>query len=598
MKVLFGINNDDTAKGIADFYQQKYQEKIEYKNVYYFKQFIQELATGEYDRAVVLEELEKFPTNNYAQIDDYLFKNIDAMTDVYDSKSIVYVASDRRKLGDDFLAKLFNLGIYTVLTGQDRTKGKVAAAINKTFQKKDVKKYYDKVLGENIYNSAEVSEIEIQRIISYYRNQNGVPDKYNEIFDRIAAQYTDEQLKVIANFLPADVKQYLSFNNEKYKNLGVNSQPVEQITTQTNQMQTEVNAQKVVKKEENQKPQKKIVEKDANAIQIKKEPEIIEKIVVQKVPTPAPVVTKVVEKEVVKNVYEIPKDYKKIVCFVGAPKSGTTFCINAIGTYLARNKVKTAICDVTRKRDTYTIYTYDNEGKRAIAAETLKYASNGLNEPLIYEKLSIYTGMPGDDRKQYNASVAIDTIMQNNNVILIDTDFTTPYDYFRLCQEIYLVQDMNVLNIAQTTMFLRELKSHGVPMNKIRIIINKHVRCSLTAKDIIDGIATYTSYDLKMFDELFNSATIPYYILPFDQENYTKYIEMLYKYTNKFSTFSEEFTSNLSKIINAIYPIGGIVSTRNTYTPQKKKSSFGGLFKKQGAGYKNSNENAYEKEVK
>lgn len=598
MKILFGINNDDTAKGIADFYQQKYQEKIDYKNVYYFKQFIQELSTGEYDRAVVLEELEKFPTNNYAQIDDYLFKNIDAMTDVYDSKNIVYVASDRRKLGDDFLAKLFNLGIYTVLTGQDRTKGKVAAGINKPFQKKDVKKYYDKVLGENIYNSAEVSEIEIQRIISYYRNQNGVPDKYNEIFDRIAAQYTDEQLKVIANFLPADVKQYLSFNNEKYKNLGVNSQPVEQVSTQTSQMTSEVNVQKTDKKEDTPKPQKKIVEKDANAIQIKKEPEIIEKIVVQKVPTPAPVVTKVVEKEVVKNVYEIPKDYKKIVCFVGAPKSGTTFCINAIGTYLARNKVKTAICDVTRKRDTYTIYTYDNEGKRAIAAETLKYASNGLNEPLIYEKLSIYTGMPGDDRKQYNASVAIDTIMQNNNVILIDTDFTTPYDYFRLCQEIYLVQDMNVLNIAQTTMFLRELKSHGVPMNKIRIIINKHVRCSLTAKDIIDGIATYTSYDLKMFDELFNSATIPYYILPFDQENYTKYIEMLYKYTNKFSTFSEEFTSNLSKIINAIYPIGGIVSTRNTYTPQKKKSSFGGLFKKQGAGYKNSNENAYEKEVK
>ena len=598
MKVLFGINNDDTAKGIADFYQQKYQEKIDYKNVYYFKQFIQELSTGEYDRAVVLEELEKFPTNNYAQIDDYLFKNIDAMTDVYDSKNIVYVASDRRKLGDDFLAKLFNLGIYTVLTGQDRTQGKVAAGINKPFQKKDVKKYYDKVLGENIYNSAEVSEIEIQRIISYYRNQNGVPDKYNEIFDRIAAQYTDEQLKVIANFLPADVKQYLSFNNEKYKNLGVNSQPVEQVSTQTSQMTSEVNVQKTDKKEDTPKPQKKIVEKDANAIQIKKEPEIIEKIVVQKVPTPAPVVTKVVEKEVIKNVYEIPKDYKKIVCFVGAPKSGTTFCINAIGTYLARNKVKTAICDVTRKRDTYTIYTYDNEGKRAIAAESLKYASNGLNEPLIYEKLSIYTGMPGDDRKQYNASVAIDTIMQNNNVILIDTDFTTPYDYFRLCQEIYVVQDMNVLNIAQTTMFLRELKSHGVPMNKIRIIINKHVRCSLTAKDIIDGIATYTSYDLKMFDELFNSATIPYYILPFDQENYTKYIEMLYKYTNKFSTFSEEFTSNLSKIINAIYPIGGIVSTRNTYTPQKKKNSFGGLFKKQGAGYNNSNENTYEKEVK
>ena len=598
MKILFGINNDDTAKGITEFYKQKYQENVEYKNVYYFKQFIQELANGEYDRAVVLEELEKFPTNNYAQIDEYLFKNIDAMTDVYDAKNIIYVASDRRKLGDDFLSKLFNMGIYTVLTGQDRTKGKVAAAINRPFQKKDIKKYYDKVLGENIYNSSEVSEIEIQRIISYYRNQNGVPDKYNEIFDRIAAQYTDDQLKVIANFLPADVKQYLSFNNEKYKSLGINNvQQVEQ--TQVNNVQTVDNNTTRSNVQGEHKPQKvqKIVEKDANAIQIKKEPEIIEKIVVQKVPTPAPVVTKVVEKEVVKNVFEVPKDYKKIVCFVGAPKSGTTFCVNAIGTYLAKNKVKTAICDVTRKRDTYTIYTYDNEGKRAIAAESLKYASNGLNEPLIYEKLSIYSGMPGDDRKQYNASVAVDTIMQNNSVILIDTDFTTPYDYFRLCQEIYLVQDMNVLNISQTTMFLRELKSHGVPMNKIRIIINKHVNCSLTAKDIIDGIATYTSYDLKMFDELFNSANIPYYILPFDQSNYTKYIEMLYKYTNKFSTFTEDFTSNLGKIINSIYPIGGIVSNRNNYVPSKKKSGFGKIFKKQGVEYRNSNENTYEKEI-
>ena len=100
-----------------------------------------------------------------------------------------------------------------------------------------------------------------------------------------------------------------------------------------------------------------------------------------------------------------------------------------------------------------------------------------------------------------------------------------------------------------------------------------------------------------MFDELFNSANIPYYILPFDQSNYTKYIEMLYKYTNKFSTFTEDFTSNLGKIINSIYPIGGIVSNRNNYVPSKKKSGFGKIFKKQGVEYRNSNENTYEKEI-
>lgn len=554
MRVLFGINNDDTVKGIVSSYEKKFGVKLEYKNVYYFKQFVQELSTGRYDRAVMLEDLEKFPTNNYAQIDDYLFKTIDSITDVFDAKNIIYISSDRRKLGDEFLSKLFNLGIYTTLTEQNRTKNRVCEAINKPFIKKDVKKYYDNVSDDNVYKSAEVSEIEIQRIISYYQNQNGVTDKYNEIFDRIASQYTDEQLKVIINFLPVDVKQHLSFNNQKYKDLvGTTQVPqyAENTTVTTNVAQ--------------QKPKEIInTQTDANAVKIQKEPQVIEKIVVKQVPSEPKVITKEVEKQVIVDRFSIPKDYKKTVAFVGAPKVGTTFCINAIATFFTKNKVKTAIVDVTRKRDTFTIYTYDNEGKRNIAAESMRYASNGINEPLLYERLSIYTAMPGEDRKTYNAGVLIDTIMQNNNVILMDADFTTPVDYFRLCQEIYVVQDMDIININQLTIFLRQLKARGIPMNKIKVIINKHVNCALTAKDILDGIATYTSYDLKMYDELFNSNAMTYFILPFDEENYKKYVEMVYKYSNKFSSFTDDFKESLNKIINSIYPVGNIVQNATT----------------------------------
>jgi hypothetical protein len=590
MKVLFGINNDDTVKGIAELYEKKYNEKVEYKNVYYFKQFLHELSSGNYDVAVMLEELEKFPTNNFAQIDDYLFKTIDSMTDSFDAKNIVYISSDRRKLGDEFLSKLFNLGLYTTLTGQDRTKGKVCEAIHRPYQKKDVKKYYDNVSGESVYKTGEVSEIEIQRIISYYQNQNGSVEKYNEIFDRIAAQYTDEQLKVIANFLPADVKQHLSFNNKKYQ----------EIVGSTDAPQT-VNEPVAIPKEILNKTQ------DAKAVEIKKESEIVDKIVVKEnkeqpkekpeekvsqepkveIKKEEPVKEKVVfaepkiiEKEVIKNVFEVPKDYKKIVCFVGAPKVGTTFCINAVGTYLARSKVKTAIVDVTRKRDSYTIYTYDNTGKRNIAAESLRYASNGFDEPLVYDKLSIYTAMPGEDRKGYNVSLIVDTIMEHNNVILMDTDFTTPVDFFRLCQEIYVVQDMNILNINQISIFLRQLKNKGIPLHKVRVVINKHVKCTLTAKEILDGIATYTSYDLKMYDELLNSSTIPYYILPFDMENYRKYIEMVHKYSNKFATFTDDFKQNLLKLINSIYPIGNMITTTNTKVYSGSKSEKKGLFKR------------------
>ncbi|MNO75453.1 hypothetical protein D3C76_664990 [compost metagenome] len=587
MRILFGINNDDTVKGIVDFYEEKYKEKIEYKNVYYFKQFISELSSGNYDRAVVLEELEKFPTNNYAQIDDYLFGNIDTMTDSFDAKNIVYISSDRRKLGDEFLSKLFYLGIYTVLTGQDRTKGKVSEGINKPYLKKDVKKFYSETDNKNVYKSVEVSEIEIQRIISYYRNQNGVADKYNEIFDKVAVQYTNEQLKIIMNFLPDDVKQYLSFNNEKYKML----MAIPNFQTQQSTNQAEQSAPKEILNKN----------QDAKVVEIKREPEIIERIVVKQVSQASPIITEVMEKEVYRSVYEVPKDYRKVVCFVGAPKSGTTFCINAIGTYIAKSKVKTAIVDVTRKRDTYTIYTYDNEGKRNIAAESMKYASNGMNEPLVYDKLSIYTGMPGEDRKIYNASRTIETIMQNNNVVLIDTDLSTPADYFRLCQEIYIVQDMDILNVQQTTMFLRELKTRGVPMSKIRVIINKHVKCSLTARHILDGIATYTSYDLKMYDELLNSSSIPYYILPFDVENYKKYIEMVYKYSNQFSNFTVDFRNSLSKLINAIYPIQMDVHNSKASTYNKPKTGLSNILKlkKQMNKFASSgNNDGYEKEIK
>ena len=577
MKILFGLNNDDTVKAIVKYYEETYNEKVEYKNVYYFKQAVQELKTGGYDRVVILEDLEKYPNNNYAQIDDFIFRNIDAMTDEFDAKNIIFVASDRRKLGDDFLAKLFNIGLYTVLTGDQRTKSKVTAAINTPKMKKDVKKYYEDSANKNIYGKAEVSEIEIQRIITYYKNQNGNTEKYVEIFDKIGAQYTNEQLRIIVGFLPASVKEFLAEKSDKYKEV-LASAGIPVMPTPTKENTT--------------------VEPVKEVVTVESKPEIIERIVVKEHSSQAPVLTQVMEKEVVRSVYEVPKDYKKVVCFVGAPKVGTTFCINAIATQLYKRDIKVGIVDLTRKRDTYTLYTYDNEGKRAIAAESMKYASNGFNEPLVYGKLSIYTGVPGEDRKQYNAANVIETAMNNNSVVLIDCDFSTPVDYYRLAQEIYIIQDMDILNVNLITIFLRELKTRGIPMNKIRVVINKHVKCALTAKDILDGIATYTSPDLKMFDPLFTSSEMTYYILPFDQENYVKYVEMMYKYSNAFNQFTREFKENLDQIVNAIYPIGITKYTGgNTYNKSKPKSRVFGVFKKARMAEMKSSNSGYEKVV-
>lgn len=579
MKVLFGMSNEKTVKDIAKYYEEKYKEKLEYKMAYYFKQFSNEIATGDYDRAVLSEELEKFPTKNYAEIDKQLFEYIDKIINDFEARNLIYVASERRKLGDSFLARLFFGGIYTTLTGTDRTIRKVCEAINSPTTRKEAKKYYANVDPNSVYNTSEVNETELRRIIVYFNNLNGDTSRYNAVFDSIVQQYTTEQMGVIINYLPQDVKDYLAQNSESYKSIvEINNVSI----PQPQPAQENVQQPPVVDKGKNNSNYEIQNGKEIVKQIVVKEPakeKIVEKVVEKEVPK---VITQVKEVEVVKKFYDVPEDYKKTVCFVGAPKAGTTFCINAIGTYLAKKGVKTAIVDMSRKRDMYTIYTYDNTGKRNIAGESLKYASNGKNEPLVYEKLSIYTAVPGEDRKSYNPNLLIDTVAKNNNVVLIDADFSTPLDYFRLAQDIYIVQDMNILNISQITMFLRELKQRGIGMEKIKIIINKYVECSLSSKDIIDGIATYTSYDLKMFDELFNPKRVQYFILPFDVENYKKYIEMVYKYSNKFSSFTKEFQDNLNQIINTIYPTKGKVSVEEKHYTQEssKEQKRFGLFRR------------------
>ena len=557
MRVLFGISND-----IAKYYEEKYNEKIEYEVALYFSDFSNKIASGDYDRALLSEELEKMPTKSYAEADRLMFEYLDKIVNNFDAKDLILLCSERRKLGDEFLARLFYIGIYTTLTGTDRTKGKVCEALHSPYTRRDMRKFYDNSQNQNPFNESEVSELELRKILTFFKNLNGDTSKYVEIFDRVNQQYNREQMAIIIRVLPKDVRDFLEKNSETYKSLSsqIQIQPVPQVQTQQPQPQQHIQT-------------------NNNNYEIKKGDDIAKQIVIKEVPKEVvkeKIVTQVVEKKVVEQLYDVPKDYRKTVIFVGAPKVGTSFCINAIGTYLAKQKIKTAIVDMTRKRDMYTIYTYDNTGKRNIAGDSMKYASNGKNEPLIYDKLSIYTAVPGEDRKSYNPNLLVETISKNNNVVLIDADFSTPLDYFRLANDIYIVQDMNILNVNQITMFLRELKQRGIGMEKVKIVINKYVDCSLSSKDIIDGIATYTSYDLKMFDELFNPKRIQYFVLPFNVDNYKKYIDMVYKYSNKFASFSKDFQENLNGVINSIYPTKGDVSVKEEhYTEESNKKSGG-----------------------
>ena len=228
MRVLFAVSNEEISEAIVKRYQRDFKEIISYKNVYYFNAIIKELQKDKnYDRIVISEELEAFTNTQYSQIDKFIFDKLDSISDEAantegDDIPIILICSDRREKGEDMLVKLFGIGIYNALIGNDRSVSQVCQLLNRPRLKKDAKTYYEIDTDDVSYqaeNENDVSEVEIQNILAHYRRLGKDEKKYVESFDNIASQYNDTQLKIIAKFLPLNVRAVLEEKSPKYQEL-------------------------------------------------------------------------------------------------------------------------------------------------------------------------------------------------------------------------------------------------------------------------------------------------------------------------------------------------------------------------------------------
>ena len=226
MKVLFAVNNENISESITKKYQQEYKEIISAKNVYYFNAIVKELQRDKtYDRIVISEDLQPFSNNNYEQIDKFIFEKMDSISDEATQQNgndipIILICADRREKSDALLVKLFGIGVYNALIGKDRSITEVCKLINHPRSKKEAKMYYH-VDSEDVdykaENEGDVSEVEIQNILNHYKKLGRNEEKYVESFEHIASQYTDPQLRLIAKFLPLNVKAVLEANSPKYQ---------------------------------------------------------------------------------------------------------------------------------------------------------------------------------------------------------------------------------------------------------------------------------------------------------------------------------------------------------------------------------------------
>lgn len=257
------------------------------------------------------------------------------------------------------------------------------------------------------------------------------------------------------------------------------------------------------------------------------------------------------------NIKNLLKGDKRIVAFMGTSKSGTSFILNNIAMMLSSQGVNVAILDTTQNKNTYYIYTKNQENLRKLAITSIEDLSqgeaNGLN---VNSNLSVYTALPGENKYIKEVEPILETLLKKHSLILIDCDFKTPINYYEYVNQLYLVQTMDILTIQPLTEILSELKNKGVLQEeKLRVIINKYIKMQgITEKEIIGGMSYYNDPAMSYMKELFNRNLVKYTTIPFEKEIYERYLESVASCEINLEGYPYSFIRTLNELCDEIYP--------------------------------------------
>lgn len=257
------------------------------------------------------------------------------------------------------------------------------------------------------------------------------------------------------------------------------------------------------------------------------------------------------------DIDEMLQGDKKVVAFLGASKSGTSFIVNNIAAMVSNRGINVALLDATQNKGAYYIYTKNQERLRKIAFSSIENLANGVTDGIkANNNLTVYTTIPGENKYMNEVEPILETLIKNHSLILIDCDFTTPENYFKYAQEIYLVQSMDVLSIQPLTEALLKLEERKIlDESKLRVIINKFVEVeSITIKDILGGVAFYNDPNMYYMKQLFDKNMVKYLTIPFMEEVYEIYIEQVANCNIRIQDYDDEILSIFKQLSRNIFP--------------------------------------------
>lgn len=282
----------------------------------------------------------------------------------------------------------------------------------------------------------------------------------------------------------------------------------------------------------------------------------------------------------------------KVVAFVGTSKNGTSFIVNNLAEFLSQKGINTAILDLTKNKNSYYMFTNNDQNLMQIAGNSIKSLSRGIAEGVqVNRNLTVFTSLPGEDSELENFDTILQTLDNNYSAVLMDCDFETNINYFTSATEIYLIQSMDALTIQPLTLFLSDLKlKNALDESKLRVVINKEMKLKiLTDKMILGGMAKYNEPSMTLQRDLFNPNTIKYVTIPFEEQTYARYLEAIALCQISLNGYSQRFLLSLEELANMVYPLvqGGSSSSYSGYSKyspdyeKAKRGFFGGKNKKQ-----------------
>ena len=266
----------------------------------------------------------------------------------------------------------------------------------------------------------------------------------------------------------------------------------------------------------------------------------------------------------------------KLCIFTGTSKNGVSFIVNNLAQMLIQSNVKVAILDETQNRNSFYIYTNNDEPLINKAVSSIRNLENGIAKGLdVSRYLTVYTNIPdgGLENKTEDIEAIVSTLTHNYDIILVDSDFETNEKFFAYASEIYVVQSMDALTIQPITKFLSELKDKGLLQEeKLRIIINKYMNMKrLPAEIVIEGLTRYNEPTMTLQKELFNSKNVPAILIPFDMQAYTRYMDVIATCQMTLNGYPTVFLNSLDKLASIIYGTAPELAKINQATPNKSK---------------------------